>query len=192
MQFNQHFDLVGRHAFLSASKYSWIRYDDDKLIETWRNSKEAMRGTELHEFASRAIHLGIKLPRTNKTINMFVNDVIGFRMASEQVLFYSDNIFGTADAIKYDSKKNRLMIFDLKNGVSKASFDQLLIYAAMFCLEYHFDPKEIEEIELRIYQNDEVQILFPVLEDIQPIIAKIIKFDQMIETLKAEARGALA
>lgn len=31
MTFNDHSRLRGQHAFLSASKYSWINYDPDKL-----------------------------------------------------------------------------------------------------------------------------------------------------------------
>jgi len=31
MQFNEHSNLIGQHAFLSASKYHWIGYDDERL-----------------------------------------------------------------------------------------------------------------------------------------------------------------
>lgn len=185
MQFLAHRDLHGKHAFLSASKYSWIRYDDLKLEEVYKNHEAAMIGSQFHDLASQLIRLGVKLPRTQKTLNQFVNDVIGFHMNSEQILFYSDNIFGTADAIAF--RKNKLMIFDLKTGViAKASMDQLLIYAAIFCLEYGVKPADIE-IELRIYQNDEVLVLEPLLEDIIPIMDKIVRFDQKIEMMKAEA-----
>lgn len=184
MNFDPHPQLVGKHAFLSASKYAWIRYDDEKLEDVYRNHQQAMIGSQLHEFASTAIRLKIKLPRTAKTLNQFVNDVIGFQMASEQVLYYSDNIFGTADAISF--KKNVLRIFDLKTGVNKASFDQLLIYTAMFCLEYRIKPQDID-IELRLYQNDEVLILEPVLEEIIPIMEKMVHFDSKIEMFKLEA-----
>ena len=30
MTFNKHYDLMGKHAFLGASKYHWINYDEDK------------------------------------------------------------------------------------------------------------------------------------------------------------------
>ena len=86
MNFNSHFDLFGKHAFLSASKYSWIRYDDEKFDEVYRNHQAAQLGSELHDFASRAIKLGIKLPRSTKTLNAFVNDALGYRMETEQIL----------------------------------------------------------------------------------------------------------
>lgn len=184
MKFNSHYDLVGKHAFLSASKYSWIRYDEEKLEEVFLNAQASQLGTELHDFASRAIKLGIKLPRNTKTLNAFVNDAIGYRMATEQVLYYSDNVFGTADAISF--RKNILRISDLKTGVSKASFDQLLIYVALFCLEYRYNPEEIE-VELRIYQNDEIFAYDCTLEEITDIMAKIVSFDKRIQDIKTQA-----
>lgn len=189
MRFNPHFNLTGKHAFLSASKYSWIRYDDEKLDDIFRNHKEAQRGTELHAFAHECIRLRQRLPRSPRTLNMFVNDVLGYRMQSEQILYYSDNVFGTADAISFtearDDRPALLRIFDLKNGVTKASFDQLFIYAAIFCLEYGHNPAEID-IELRIYQLDEMIMRIPDLEDILPIMQTITRFDRRIETLRAE------
>jgi hypothetical protein len=184
MNFNTHFELAGKHAFLSASKYAWIRYDIAKLEDVYRNHQEAQRGTELHEFAANAIRLGIKLPRTKKTINAFVNDALGFRMTPEQILYFSENVFGTADAISF--RQNMLRIHDLKNGVTKASFDQLLIYSALFCLEYRVDPSKID-IELRLYQSDEILVMVPDLEDIVPIMEKIVQFDQRIHEMKLEA-----
>jgi hypothetical protein len=187
MQFNDHWRLAGKHAFLSASKYSWLRYSDDKLRETFDNAQEAQRGTDLHAFASEAVRLRIKLPRTRKTMNLFVNDMLGFRMTSEQMLRYSDNIFGTADGIGF--RDDILRIFDLKNGVTKASFDQLLIYAAIFCLEYGIHPSKIKLIELRIYQNDDVKTWEPTLEDVTEVMEKIVYFDTLIDGFKAEANA---
>jgi hypothetical protein len=183
MIFNAHFDLVGKHAFLSASKYHWINYEPEKLDDAFRNSQAAKRGTELHAFAHEAIRLGIKLPRSEKTLNMYVNDAIGYRMTTEQILYYSDNCYGTADAIAF--KKNLLRIHDLKTGEIAASIHQLEVYAAMFCLEYGAKPGEIE-IELRIYQNDTVEVVIPDVDDIAHIMSKIIVFDRRIELLKAE------
>lgn len=182
MNFNLHSDLVGKHAFLSPSKYHWINYDPEKLDDVWRNSQAAQRGTELHDFAHRAVRLGVKLPRSNKTLNLYVNDVIGFRMTTEQVLYYSDNCYGHADAISF--RKDQLKIFDLKTGLIDGSFHQLEVYAAIFCLEYGVKPGEIE-IELRIYQHDEVEITVPTTETIAEIMSKIIVFDRRIELLKA-------
>jgi hypothetical protein len=185
MQFNDHWRLAGKHAFLSASKYSWLRYSDDKLRETYDNHQEAQRGTDLHAFAAEAVRLKIRLPKTRKTMNLFVNDMLNYRMSSEVMLKYSDNIFGTADGIQY--RGEILRIFDLKNGVTKASFDQLLIYAAIFCLEYEIHPSKMKTIELRIYQNDEVKIWEPTLEDVVEVMEKIVYFDKLIEGFKEAA-----
>jgi hypothetical protein len=43
MNFNEHSTLVGQHAFLSASYYHWINYDDQKLVARWNSSKSAIR-----------------------------------------------------------------------------------------------------------------------------------------------------
>jgi hypothetical protein len=181
MRFNEHSALIGQHAFLSASNYHWINYDTDKLADRWVNAQAARRGTELHAFAHEAIRLGIRLPRSARTINTYVNDAIGFRMRTEQVLFYSLNCYGTADAIAY--AKNLLRIHDLKTGVNPGSMHQLEVYAALFCLEYGVRPGEVE-IELRMYQNDEVLVDSPSVDVIAHIMSKIISFDQYIENLK--------
>jgi Protein of unknown function (DUF2800) len=183
MIFNSHSDLTGQHAFLGPSKYHWINYDPEKLDEVFLNYRAAQRGTELHEFAHTAIRLGIKLPRTAQTLNMYVNDAIGYRMACEQVLYYSPNCFGTADTIVF--RKNLLRVHDLKSGVIKGSVHQLEIYAALFCLEYLIKPGEIG-IELRIYQNDAVETFIPEVDIIAHIMSKIITFDRRIELLKSE------
>ena len=181
MNFNNHFNLEGQHAFLSASKYHWVNYDEDKLIERYSKHQAAQRGTELHELALNLINLGVKLPRTNKTLNLYVNDAIGFKMKTEQILYYSDNCFGTADTISFRS--NFLRIHDLKTGVCPASMKQLMIYNALFCLEYKIKPIEIET-ELRLYQSDEVLVHKPEPEDIFNIMDKIIVFDKRIEQIK--------
>lgn len=181
MNFEKHSDLVGAHAFLSASKYHWINYTDEKLDEVFRTAMAAQRGTELHAFAAQAISLGVKLRANGQTLNTYVNDAIGFRMNPEQVLFYSINAFGTADAISF--KKNFLRIHDLKTGTGKVSFHQLEIYAALFCLEYRYKPAQLG-MELRIYQNDDVQIYIPDIDDITHIMDKIVTFDLRISKLK--------
>ena len=183
MNFNNHSNLEGQHAFLGASKYHWINYDNEKLITTYRNYLAIEKGTLLHDFARRCIELGIKLPKSKKTLNSFVNDAIGFRMTPEQVLYYSDNCFGTTDAISF--KDNFLRIHDLKTGVTPANMNQLLIYAALFCLEYKKRPIDIHA-ELRIYQNDEIIVYEPAVEEIVPIMDKIISFDKLLNKLKEE------
>lgn len=114
---------------------------------------------------------------------MYINDCIRYRMTPEQMLFYSENCFGTADAIAF--RYNKLRISDLKSGVVKGSVHQLEVYAAIFCLEYDKDPFGIG-IELRIYQDDEVLVYDADPEDIMLIMEKIQDFDHQIETLKRE------
>jgi hypothetical protein len=184
MLFNTHSNLVGQHAFLSASQYHWINYTEEKLDARFLTAMAARRGTELHEFASEAIRLGIKLPATKKTLNMYVNDAIGFRMAAEQVLYYSDNCFGTADAIGI--RKNKLRIFDLKTGDAQTSEHQLEVYGALFCLEYNYKPFELE-FDLRIYQSDEVREYEGDPDAIMHIMEKIKQFDKRITAMRLEA-----
>ena len=183
MNFKKHSDLEGRHAFLSASKYHWINYDEEKLSDTYLKYLSTQRGTELHAFACQCIRLGVKLPRTRKTLNMYVNDAIGYKMTPEQPLYYSENCFGTADAISFN--KNLLRIHDLKTGVSPTSMHQLEIYAALFCLEYRKQPQDID-MELRIYQSGEVYIHEPPSDDILEIMDKIILFDKRIDEIEME------
>lgn len=179
MNFNNHSNFEGLHAFLSASKYHWLGYSDEKLITVWKNSLAKERGTKLHDLAKRHIELGVKMPRTKKSLDAFVNDAIGFRMKPEVLLLYSPNCFGTADAIGFDN--DFLRIHDLKTGESAASMVQLRVYAALFCLEYHKEPNRIE-IELRIYQNDEVFYETPDPTEIRKIMDTIIRFDNLIKT----------
>ena len=183
MKFNNHKNLEGCHAFLGASKYHWINYDPDKVASSYRNYLATLKGTELHDFAARCIKLGQKLPKSKKTLNMYVNDAIGYRMTPEQVLYYSDNCFGTADSISF--KDNLLRIHDLKTGVTPAHMEQLEIYAALFCLEYKIKPADID-IELRIYQSDDILVFNPTVEDIVPIMDKIITSDKIISDIKEE------
>lgn len=183
MNFNKHSNYEGKHAFLGASKFHWINYDKDKLIQTYLNFLAIEKGTILHDFASRCINLGQRLPKSQKTLNMFVNDAIGYKMSSEQVLLYSDNCFGTADAISFRDKQ--LRIHDLKTGQTPAHMEQLLVYAALFCLEYNVKPSEID-IELRIYQSNEVLVHNPGADEIEPIMDKIVQFDKLINRLKEQ------
>lgn len=173
----------GAHAFLGASKYSWLNYDEDKLAVAYTNYLAKERGTRLHAFAKECILLKQRLPKSKRTLNMYINDAIGFGMRPEQVLYFSENCFGTADAIHY--KPGMLRIHDLKTGATPASMHQLEIYTALFCLEYGVKPTDFD-IELRIYQNDEVIISSPEPDEILPIMDKIVIFDKRIEELKAE------
>lgn len=184
MIFNRHSELAGQHAFLSASKYHWINYSDEKLERVYLANEAARRGTDLHAFAHEAIRLGVKLPGNGKTLNMYVNDAIGYRMVTEQVLYFSPNCFGTADTIAF--RRNKLRVHDLKTGHWPCSIHQLEVYAALFCLEYMFKPMDIE-IELRIYQSNEVAIEETDPDVITHIMDRIKTFDKLIENLRLEA-----
>ena len=181
MKFNTHPELKGLHAFLGASKYHWINYDKQKLLAAYKNFRAAERGTTLHDFAATCIRLKQRLASSKKTLNMYVNDAIGFRMTPEQILYYSPNCFGTADAICY--RDNFLRIHDYKSGETKAHIEQLYIYAAIFCLEYDVDPLQIN-IELRIYQSDEIIIEDANKEFVKHIMDLIVSYDKLIEKSK--------
>lgn len=188
MNFNKHLAYEGKHAFLGASQYHWLKYSDEKLAKTYRSMLAKEKGTELHEFAAQCIKLGQKLPKSNKTLNLFVNDAIGFKMKPEVVLFHSENCFGTADAISFrETARPRpiLRISDLKTGVTPAHMEQLEIYAALFCLEYRINPEDID-IELRLYQFDECFLHIPEPEVIRTIMNKIVSSNKVVAEIKIE------
>lgn len=180
--FNKHLAHEGLHAPFSPSSSSWLRYDNKKAVDYYANKKAAERGSILHAWAKQTIDLGIKQPDNGTTLSSYINDAIGFGMNTEVVLYFSDRFFGTADAIsfKYIEGRGFLRIHDLKTGVTPAHMEQLLVYAALFCLEYKIKPGEID-IELRLYQNDEVLYCKPTAEDILPIMDKIIHLNKLID-----------
>jgi hypothetical protein len=182
MNFNQHPELSGKHAFLSPSSHHWLNYNDQKLEARFYASQSARRGTALHDLARNAILLGVKLDkRSNASLATYVNDAIGYKMRPEQALYYSENCFGTTDTIVF--RRSKLRIHDLKTGITVTSFTQLEVYAALFCLEYDINPFDIE-IELRIYQREDVRVYEPISEGIATIMEKIIDFDQQIRSIK--------
>lgn len=184
MNWNSHSNLKGLHAeLLGASQHAWLNYDEDKLVDRYIGIKAKERGTELHELAERLIKLNVKLPKSQKTLNMYVNDAIGFKMMPEQVLYYSPNCFGTADTIAF--RNNILRIHDLKTGSIPAHMEQLYIYDALFCLEYKYKPGDIK-FENRIYQNNEILIATPEADIILPIMDKIKTFSKLIDKINEE------
>lgn len=199
MNFNNHSELLGKHAFLSPSQYSWLNYSVDKLNARYVSSWAQQIGTALHDISRRAIQYRTRLSKSDKkmvvlelmdiykiprdviaqidmdamlaNVSAYVKDAIGYKMTPEQPLYFSRYCFGTADAISFEKKK--LRIHDLKTGYIPAHMDQLEIYAALFCLEYKQKPHDIST-ELRIYQSGEIQILEPDPDDISNTI-KIIR-----------------
>lgn len=185
MNFRSHLNLIGKHAFLSASDYHWINYDEDKLSRVFFTKMAAIRGTELHALAHDLIRLGVKLPDNGTTLSMYVNDAIGYRMTPEQPFYYSDNCFGCADAAVL--RANKLRIHDLKTGITPASEQQVNVYDAIACLEYDLNPLTLE-IENRIYQNDEIHVWVPDPDLIMHLMDKIKTFDRQLNELRLEAQ----
>lgn len=184
MNYNEHSELVGQHAFLSASKYHWIHYNEEKLILSYTKAQAKQRGIELHNLAKELIRLGVKLPKNNETLNSYVNDAIGFKMKPEVVVFYTFNAFGTADTLSFRNKL--LRIHDLKTGETPASMEQLEVYAAYYCLGHKIKPEDIR-IELRIYQSNEIVVDRPDPSIITDIMNWAITADQIVEKMKQEA-----
>ena len=215
MQWNKHSDLEGKHAFLSASKHYWLGYSEERLITSFQNENRKELGTVLHAFAAANIENCITMPKSNRdmikmikifmlgqkssrdlidaltylplividTLRAYINDAIGFKMKPEVVLFYSKYCFGTADTISFRNKL--LRIHDFKSGDIAASMDQVMIYAALFCLEYKINPADIK-IELRIYQGGEVKMYEPTAVEISGIGNHIIESDKTIKMFKGE------
>lgn len=207
MIFNDHSDLEGSHAFLGASKWHWLNYDEETLRERYRGLYSQALGTALHDLAKNLIKTRMKLAETDRKLVIFhlamsgipafaydiefifpnfkayVNDAIGFRMDPEVVLFYSYNCYGTADAIHF--RNNFLRIHDYKSGTSPTDIKQVLIYAGLFCLEYADLIKFSElEVELRIYQGNQVKIHRPSKEELRAVIDKIISSDKVIKHVR--------
>lgn len=179
--FHPHPELEGRHAFLSPSSHSWQRYTKEHLLQVFDNFRMKERGTRIHAFVSEAIKLHIRAEDNNNSINQFINDAIGFRMDSEVPLYYSNFVFGTADAIAFDEEAQILRIHDLKTGVGPVkTFEQLNAYAALFMLEYGYAPQDIEIIE-RLYQNGGTLENIPDPQEIADLMSTIIDFTNALK-----------
>lgn len=205
MNWNRHNNLVGSHAILSASKADWLEKDDDELISSVVNSYAPTIGTILHKYAADRIFYREKMKKSDisgvkfdllrngipeyaielqmifPTLMSYVNDAIGFQMDSEILLYYSDYCFGTADAIQVEG--DTLRIHDLKTGVRQAKMRQLMVYAALFYLEYGIKPEKMRT-ELRIYQMDEMLVCEPDSVDIREVMKKIVDKDRVLQKLK--------
>lgn len=206
MIFNRHSEIEGSHAILSPSGYSWLGYGtEEEFFKRFKSSYSQAIGTSLHSLAKTLIDGRIRLTKTDKktaivhlledgiprsvidpddwydTLSVYVNDAIGFRMTPEVPLLYSINAFGTTDAISFRDKI--LRIHDLKTGITPAKMDQLMLYAAYFCLEYHVDPKDIET-HLRIYQSKEVLEYDPEPIDIREVMDKTIAADKVVSKFR--------
>ena len=211
MIWNDHSKFAGKHALLSPSSYHWLNYDKEdgkeQLYSRYLSSYAQDVGTLVHEFACKRISYKMPLRKRDQDsvifylldhgipenvidINFFyenllyyINDAIGYRMSPEVVLYYSDNCFGTTDAISFD--KNSLRIHDLKTGKGAVHIEQLEIYAALFCLEYNKKPGDLD-MELRIYQPGNLLTMKPEVDDIVPIMDKIVSSDKFLKKIESE------
>jgi hypothetical protein len=183
---NANVRLDGTHAFLSPSSPHWLNYTDEKLIERLRTTEAAAKGTRLHETAARLIDDGLHLMVTpqNKNIAQYVNDAIDFGLTAEQLVFYSFNCYGTADAIGFDEDTNFLRVHDLKTGFSKTTEKQLYVYSGLFCHEYGYKPFDVVG-ELRIYQGDEVRCFDIDQQELSFVYDRIQVADALIDRHRA-------
>lgn len=184
LRFKKHSHLEGQHAFLSPSSYHWINYDEEKLAYRYKTLRAALEGVEQHRYAAICIEESIVQDDERTTVGLYINQCIQYKMASEVVLFYSPNAFGTADAIAY--RYRILRISDLKSGATRTSEHQLEVYAALFCLEYEIDPFSMRGIELRIYQDGKVRVYAADPYFIKEIMDKIVRFDGILNQLREE------
>ena len=190
MQWNDHKQLEGKHAFLGASNFHWVNWNDQIFENRYYSQFSTTIGTAIHALAHDCILNRTKLNKHDRHLieitlyhayipkdaydpddilmNLipFVNDAIGYHMSSEILLYYNNYCFGTCDAISFSEKERILRIHDLKTGTTTAHMEQLLIYAALFCLEYHKNPHQFKT-ELRIYQNFNIVVEEPDANDIE-------------------------
>lgn len=207
MIFETHSELRGKHASLSPSQPYWLKYSEEQLYQKYVSSYAQSMGTSLHALAETLIANNLKLKKGDKLTVLshllndgiprnvidieriygnfmsYVNDAVGFKLTPEQILYYSPYCFGTADTISF--RNNFLRIHDYKSGTLPAKMEQLLVYAALFCLEYKVKPGEIE-VELRIYQNDEIVYDKPTAEDILPVMDCIVQNSRILERINEE------
>lgn len=213
MIWNEHSELRGKHATFAPSNPSFLNYaldgenSDEVIFQRFASQYAAQIGTIVHDFAEERILYNQKLHKTNKSdllikllksgippivINMdyiysnlipYVNDSISFRMDPEIPLKYSDDCFGTVDAICYRDKE--LIIHDLKTGKTLVHMDQLLSYAALFFLEYKASPETTTTI-LRIYQSSDILEDRPEPERIRAAMNQMIALDKKVKKWKAE------
>lgn len=207
MNFNDHSNLRNKHAPFSPSSYYWLQDTEEEAIKRYCTSFASTVGTILHELASEYIEYGYKMTKFDKkqipmrllvngippmvvdrlpiddifeNLMNYINDAVGFHMSPEVLLYYSDNVFGTTDAICFDERERMLRIHDLKNGTQPAKIDQLMIYDALFCLEYghilKFRPEDIKS-ELRIYQGGEIVYCEPNADDVIMVMEQIKRID---------------
>lgn len=187
MNFNRHLELRDKHALLSPSKPYWLKYTPEQIRNYIIAQQAAVRGTKLHDLAAQLITEGYKLRGTTQTLVAYVNDAIGYGMTPEVGLKYSDSCFGHTDAIEYSH--GLLRIHDLKTGTGPTHMEQLEIYAALFLLEYEralgVNPLNTK-VNLRIYQNDDIQEWSPDKDRMEEVVCGIKTQDAAVQEVLRE------
>lgn len=206
MIWNRHYKLEGQHAgILGASRPTWALEEDEQFRQRVLSYYASTIGTLMHGIAKKYISHKFKMHKYDKSsvvldlldsgipdciidildfdsmfINLmtYINDCVSYGMDAEILLYYSDNCFGTTDAIGYFDRSKCLRVHDLKTGKTQAKIEQLLVYAALFCLEYKVKPEELNEIELRIYQLCEVLVHKPSSDEVRYFMNRIQQRDQ--------------
>ena len=205
MNWNRHSNLDGSHAFLSASKYTWLTKTNDEIIQAYTNSYAQAIGTMVHSYALDSIKFREKIRKSDakgikfdlmrrgipefaidirsffQTLMNYVNDSIDYQMDPEILLYYSDLCYGTADAIQVCG--DILRIHDLKTGATPAKMDQLMVYTALFFHEYAYKPERMRT-ELRIYQSDDIVVFEPEASEIREVMNAIVEKDRVLQKLK--------
>lgn len=172
------------HAFLSPSSAKvWLGKDKEYLKKRAKSEEARFIGTKKHEMAEWDIKFRMKRPNNSNTFNMYVNDAIGYRMEAEVQLYYSKWCFGTADALCF--RDGLLRIHDLKTGTTKTSMEQLIVYAALYCLENDIAPADIN-VELRIYQSGQVLVHKPTLDELVHVIDYIVTASKWLDEIMVE------
>lgn len=223
MKWNDHSKDIpkGSHAILSPSRHAFVRYDKSKLFTRYRADFASDIGDTLHAYAKDLIKFKKKLTRYHKqqvelellrngipenvfdidilfdNFKNYVNDAIGYQLDPEQPLKYSDNAYGTADAIAYTERRGdpdfdgELRIHDLKTGLSPASMEQLELYAALFFLEYPQYKVGRTKIILCIYQNfvDDDDEIVPDIFTEEPDPERIAHFMDVFVTMDKWVNG---
>lgn len=194
------------HATFSPSQPYWLADTKDEFLQRFRSSYAPQIGTVLHDFARKYIARGVTLSKYDKkhaivellesgipgtvvdcldfdfifeNLRTYVNECVACRMDPEIRLRYSADFFGTTDAIQFTERDQVLRISDLKTGTTPAKIEQLIVYAALFCLDYGKDPNTITPV-LKIYQNNDILCVEPDKGEIKNACDKIVEFNELV------------
>lgn len=200
----------GTHAKLNASNSSWRRYKtEEQFYNKYVADYAQDLGTAVHNLSEDLINFKIKVNKNDKhllmyaiakagipknaydldfifpTFAMYVNDAIGYRMTAEKVIGYSEVAYGTSDAISL--KDGLLRIHDLKTGHSPAHMDQLITYAAFYCLNNDIKPESIK-FELTLYQAGDKLTYIPTSEEVAEAMQETVNGSDIMMRFLEEGR----